>query len=72
MTPRSIALQGIGYGALLVALQGFGGQSVTQPPVFGGGVHVPRQLRPEISLLDRDEEDLFSIILAALPLLERL
>jgi len=30
LSPRAIALQGIGFGALLVAVQGFG--SVSSPP----------------------------------------
>lgn len=69
MTPRSIALQGLGYSALLVALQGFGPTEslITGPyPAFNPG---PPQRVTLASIADEDEE-LVLLITAALHVLK--
>lgn len=70
MTPRSIALQGIGYGALVVALQGFGPTEPVIPPnvvVGPRGEPQARELPINLSLARRLDEDelMLAIIVAA-------
>ena len=63
MTARSIALQGIGYSARLVALHGFGaGAVVTQPPVMISGGRIDRLLEQQLA----EDEIIFAVVAAAL------
>ena len=38
LSPLAIALQGIGYGPLLVGVQGFASVDILTPPPSGGGM----------------------------------
>lgn len=63
MSARSIALQGIGYGARLTALQGFGDAAVTPPVVFQGGGRGFDRFRAQ---LEAEDEIIVAVVIAAL------
>lgn len=66
---RRIALQGIGYGALVVALQGFSEVAADAPPQAAtGGFGAPRVvIRP---MLRNDDEELLLLVSIALNTLD--
>lgn len=67
MTPRSIALQGIGFGVLLLALQGFG--PVTSEPASGptgGGFRAVAASPLGHARQQKEDEEILVVILAAL------
>lgn len=73
ISPLAVALQGIGYSALLVAVQGFAATSESEPgtpTTAGGSSRLRKRYRPAqgmwrpMPLLDRpveDEEALFML-----------
>jgi len=70
---RRIALQGIGFGALATALQGFVPVEVTDIPVtiISGGPPI-RQIYVPRSRARIEEEELMLIVAAALHVIENL
>ncbi len=67
LDPRAIGLQGLGFGALCVALQGFAQVSVSPPPpepppgFFGTPARIHYPIRPA----QREEEEEILLLLAA-------
>ncbi len=65
LSPRAIALQGVGFGALLVALQGFGPVVVDLDQGGGGSAVLHRpHLRPwrKPRPIEEDEALLFTVL----------
>lgn len=58
LDPRAIALQGVGYGALLLALQGFADIPVVVPPAvseYSGGAGYFSRLNAKYAREEREE-----------------
>jgi hypothetical protein len=69
LSPLAIALQGLGYPALLVALQGLVGllQAAVEAEAAGGGTarntrRKVRRVSPALPLLDQDEDELLLML----------
>ena len=69
LSARAIATQGVGFGALLIAVQGFLPIGVVEPPAFalGGGRFIPaREAGPIHFLDDRELLEMVPIIIGVL------
>jgi hypothetical protein len=62
MNPLAIALQGVGYAALVLGLQGFATVESDQV-VFGGAV--PEQRKPELRELILAEDELLVLLVTS-------
>ncbi len=71
---RRVALQGLGYGALVTALQGLVPIEVTDIPVtvVSGGSVMPRQIYVPRSRAYEEDEELMLLISAALHVIDPL
>lgn len=68
---RSIALQGLGFGVLAVALHGLVGVAAPSPSpdVIGGGDRRRLPRRPLIHPFEQDDEDVLVLVAMALQVL---
>lgn len=70
LSPRAIAVQGFGSGALFVALQGLLPVSETATSPGAGGVFAPKARIKSAADFRRDDEEIMLIILAALHVMD--